>query len=202
MFFTKEDGEMYLLEIMMRQVPGFRQRRSGIRISKLDLELNGLFGKEEREEMKLRMERYEVPRRMKENAEERGDDDELFRDEGHRDRFNKILCGSCQGKMLSSGKYLAATFLLCSNEWLWEKVKGSVTDVGIFFDNVSIKGAGTEQYVLFHVAKEIYTGEQFVSMEEMQDSEIISDELLSLIVSAYMLRVAGVGLAREVKKND
>ena len=201
MFFTKEDGETYLLEIMMRQVPGFRQRRSGIWISQPDLELESIFGKEGKEEMKLRMERYDVPGRMRKDAEGRSNDDALFRDEGHGIRFHKLLGGSCQGKMLSSGKYLAAAFLLCADAWLWEKAKGSITDVGIFFDNVSIRGASTEQYVLFHAAKEIYTGEQFVSMEEMADSEIISDELLSLIVSAYLLRVAGIGLAGEVKKN-
>ena len=38
-------------------------------------------------------------------------------------------------------------------------------------------------------------------MEDMADSEIVSDELLSLIVSAYLLRVAGLGLAGEVKNN-
>ena len=103
--------------------------------------------------------------------------------------------------MLSSGRYLAAAVLLCADEWLWEKSKGSVTDLGIFFDNVALRGAGTEQYVLFRVAKEIYAGEQFVSMEEMADSELVSDELLSLIVSAYLLRIAGLGLAGEGKRN-
>lgn len=58
MFFTKEDGETYLLEIMMRQVPGFRQRRSGIRISQPDLEWESIFGKEGKEEMKLRIQKW------------------------------------------------------------------------------------------------------------------------------------------------
>ena len=52
MFVTKEDGEAYLLEVMMRQVPGFRQRRNGIRISQPDLEMDDVFGKEGKEEIK------------------------------------------------------------------------------------------------------------------------------------------------------
>ena len=201
MYFTKEDGEAYLLEVMMRQVPGFRQRRSGIRIVDPDLSITGIFGEGGKEEMKLRMERYDVPWRMRRDAEGRSPRDELFRDEDHRTRFREMLDGSCTSRMLSSGRYLAAVFLLSADGWLWERVKTSVTDLGIFFDNVSIRGASTEQYVLFHSAKEIFTGEQFVSMEEMADSEIVSDELLSLIVSAYLLRVAGLGLAGEVKNN-
>ncbi|MCR5461203.1 MAG: hypothetical protein K6F51_15170 [Acetatifactor sp.] len=138
MFFTKEDGEAYLLEVMMRQVPGFRQRRSGIRISQTDLEMDDVFGKEGKEEMKLRMERYEVPGRLRRDAQSRNGDEDLFRDDGHRLRFNGLLNGSCKERMLSSGRYLAAAFLICADEWLWEKSKGSVTDLGIFFDNMTL----------------------------------------------------------------
>lgn len=201
MYFCKDNGELFMLEVMMRQAPGFRARKSGMHVTCQDLTMSDVFGQEGKEEMKLRMERYEVPGRIRDEVTEREAEDGLFRDEAHRQRFLKVLCGPCKKQMQVNGRFLAAVFLLCSDEWLWNRVKDQVTDVGILFDNASIHGAGPEQYVTFHAAKEIYTGVQFISMEEMADSETVSDDLLSLIVSAYLLRVAGIGLAGDGKKN-
>ena len=195
MYFCKGNGELFMLEVMMRQVPGFMPRRSGIRVSQ-DLTVNEVFGNEGKEDMMLRMEKYEVPERLRSEAVGRDEKDCLFRDEAHRNRFVKLLGGSCERQMTGNGRFLAAAFLLTSDEWLWEKTKDQVTDVGILFDNASIQGSSPEQYVLFHSAKEIYTGVQFISYEEMVDSETVSNEILSLIVSAYLLRVAGINLAR------
>ena len=202
MYFCKEDEKLFLLEVMMRQVPGFRPRRNGLRVSQKNLTMDELFGEDGKDAMKIRMETYEVPGRMKRDAEERSTGDELFKDEAHKKRFLNVMAGPCERQMTKNGRFLAATFLLTADEWLWSRAEGCVTEIGIFFDNASISGAGTDQYVLFHSAKELYTGEQFVSMEEMADSEIVSDELLSLIVSAYLLRVAGIGLAKEVRSGE
>lgn len=202
MYFCKEDGELFLFELMMRQVPGFRPRRSGIHVRKQDVSIDQAFEKEGKKEMKLRMEMYEVPKRIRKDAEGREADDELYRDAAHKERFVKELNGTCAKRMRENGKFLAAVFLLTSDEWLWEQVRAAVTDAGIFFDNMLIKGANVDQYILFHAAKEIYTGVPFVSMEEMADSTIVSDELLALIVSAYLLRVAGLNLEGRKRKHE
>lgn len=201
MYFCKGDGELFLFELMMRQVPGFRPRRNGIHVQKQDVSIDQVFEKDRKEEMKLRMEMYEVPKRIRKDAEEREADDEFYRDAAHKGRFLKELNGPCAKKMRESGKFLAAVFLLSSDEWLWDQVRDSVTDAGIFYDNMLLKGASVDQYILFHAAKEIYTGVPFVSMEEMADSTIVSDELLALIVSAYLLRVVGLNLEGRKRKN-
>ncbi len=200
MYFCRENGELFLLEVMMRQAPGFRPRKSGIRVMHRNLTMDEVFGVKGKEKMRIRMERYEVPERIRKDVSGRSGEGELFRDGAHRERFMKVLAGPCQRQMQGNGRFLAAVYLLSCDDWLWERTKDQVTDLGILFDDVSVQGADAERKVLYHSAKEIYTGIQFISLEQMVDSKTVSDEVLSLIVSAYLLRVAGISLAKGVKK--
>ena len=104
MYFCKEDEKLFLLEVMMRQVPGFRPRRNGLRVSQKDLTMDELFGEDGKDAMKIRMETYEVPGRMKRDAEERNTGDDLFKDEAHKKRFLNVMAGPCERKKTKNGR--------------------------------------------------------------------------------------------------
>ena len=196
MYFCNDNGELFMLEVMMRQVPGFRPRRSGIRVVNQDLTMSEVFGNKGKEEMKLRMEMYDVPERIQKDVAGRDGEDELFLNEAHKDRFMEVLGGSCKRLMQENGRFLAAVFLLCSDERLWNETKDQVTELGIMFDDSSVQKSGEAQKILYYSAREIYAGAKYISLESVVKSESVSDRLLSVIVSAYLLRVAGVNLAR------
>ena len=196
MYFCKDNEELFLLEVLMRQAPGFRPRKSGLRIISQDLTMDEIFGKEGKEEMKLRMERYDVPERIQKDIAGRDGEDDLFLNEAHRKRFEEVFGGPCKRLMQENGRFLAAVFLLCSDDLLWNKTKDQVTDLGILFDDGSVQGASEALKVLYYSAKEIYVGTQHISLEDVVKSKSVSDKLLSVIISAYLLRVAGVNLTR------
>lgn len=200
MYFCGDDGNLFRYERMMQQIPRFRERRSGIYIKDIGASLERTSEEERNEEMLLRMIAYGIPASFWKRVSE-DKDEKLFMNEAHEDNFFRLMTGKKQKKMITSGQYLAAAFLLTADEWLWDMVKTDVTDIGIFFDNMTIRGANTDQYVLFHLAKEIYTGEQFVSMEELGDSELINPELLNLIINSFILRYEGPGIMEEARRH-
>ena len=112
----------------------------------------------------------------------------------HRRYFLRLLEGHRGKIMKRNNRYLAAVFLLSSDRKLWKRVKHEVTDQGILFESIFIKGFTEDQYTLFFMAKDIYTGERFVQDEELADPEIVSDELYSLIVNAFLLAAGGIEL--------
>ena len=196
MYFCNDNGELFMLEVMMQQVPGFRPRRSGIRVVDQNIRMDEIFGKKEKEEMKLRMEMYDVPERIQKDIAARDGEDELFLNEAHKKRFKEVFDGPCKRQMQGNGRFLAAVFLLCSDERLWNETKNQVTECGIMFDDSSIEESGEAQRVLYYSAREIYAGAQYLSLESVVKSKSVSKSLLAVIISAYLLRVAGVNLTR------
>ena len=198
MYFCGDNGELLMLEVMMRQVPGFQPRRSGIRVSQ-GLTMDEVFGKDGKEEMKLRMERYEVPERIQKDVVDRDGEEKLFLDKAHRERFMSALGGTGKELMMRNGRFLAAVFLLSSDKLLWEKTRHQVTELGIMFDDGATKEADEARRVLYLSAKEIYVGANCISLEEVSDAKV-SNEILTTIISAYLLRVAGANLTRRSEK--
>ena len=93
--------------------------------------------------------------------------------------------------------YAAAVFLLSADEILWEKVRKNVLDTGIYFDRVRLGGVTLEQYILFHAAKDVYSGTKHIRLSELTDRELIPDEILRLIVNAFVIEKCGVEIVKQ-----
>ena len=46
-------------------------------------------------------------------------------------------------------------------------------------------------YVLFHTAKDLYKGTKHISLSELTDPELVSDEAFWLIITAFLIRRYG-----------
>lgn len=66
-------------------------------------------------------------------------------------------------------------------------------DTGIYFDRIRLGGVTLEQYILFHTGKDVYNGTKHIRLSELTDRDLIPDEILRLIVNAFVIEKCGVG---------
>lgn len=116
----------------------------------------------------------------------------FFRNIRHRKDYYSLLLGRRADTMLHAPNYAAAVFLLSADEKLWDIVLRQVLDVDICFDRVRLGAVTLEQYILFHAAKDVYNGTKHIRLSELADRELIPDEMLKLIVNAFVMEKCGV----------
>lgn len=126
-----------------------------------------------------------------------------FYDSRHRTDFSSLLLGRRKKNLCGLPNYAAAVFLLSADENLWEKVSKQVLDTGIYFDRIRLGSVTLEQYILFHAARDVYLGTKHIRLSELTDRELIPDEILRLIVNAFVMERYGVDIVeREVWNED
>lgn len=91
---------------------------------------------------------------------------------------------------------------MSADEELWEKVCKNILDTGIYFDRVRLGGVTLEQYILFHAAKDVYNGTKHIRLSKLTDRDLIPDEILRLIVNAFVIEKCGVEIKQEVWNAD
>lgn len=111
----------------------------------------------------------------------------IFETGDHQIRFEAAYRESLTG---SAGQ-TAAVFLLTADSFLWSKARMSVTMEGIDFPAIRIHGVDLDGYVLFHTAKDLYTGTKHISLLELTDPELVSDSAFRLLVTAFLIRRYG-----------
>lgn len=112
-----------------------------------------------------------------------------FRDEEHRERFQ------CQWKAQADvpdrEAMCAALYLLTADHMLWGMAEDAVRPERIDFAAVSIRGIGLDGYVLFHCAKDLYRGTNRLSLSELSDPELINDGTFWTVITAFLIRRYG-----------
>ena len=121
----------------------------------------------------------------------------IFRNMKHRNDFYSLLMGKRSKTLQHTPNYAAAVFLLSADEELWDKVCKNVLDTGIYFDRVRLGGVTLEQYILFHAAKDVYNGTKHIRLSELTDRDLILDEILRLIVNAFVIEKCGVDIVKQ-----
>ena len=121
----------------------------------------------------------------------------IFHNMKHRNDFYSLLMGKRAKTLKHTPNYAAAVFLLSADEELWEKVCKNILDTGIYFDRVRLGGVTLEQYILFHAAKDVYNGTKHIRLSELTDRDLIPDEILRLIVNAFVIEKCGVEIVKQ-----
>lgn len=190
-----------VLEKQMKEPPGYRPRGQGICF----LEVMDWKNRSDYSEIVdcviSRMQLEYLKKRVGEIF--RGEITEIiFRDTRHKNVFCELLnCKQSKIFQCASG-YAATVFLLSADEELWNTVRRSIQDTGIYFDRIKLGSVTLEQYILFHAAKDIYCGTKHIRLSELTDRDLISDEILQLIVNAFVIEKCGVDIVKwEVCKN-
>lgn len=114
----------------------------------------------------------------------------LFETSDHQIRFEAAYRENLTG---FAGQ-TAAVFLLTADPFLWGKARQAVDPEGIRFPDIHIHGVDLDGYVLFHTAKDLYSGTKHISLSELTDPELVSDSAFRLLVTAFLIRRYGTAV--------
>lgn len=113
----------------------------------------------------------------------------FFPDNKHQQRFERRFKERIQ--TADEAAWCAALYLLASDTFLWGKAEAAVYPGIIDFPAIHVHGVDLDGYVLFHTAKDLYKGTKHISLSELTDPELVSDEAFQLIVTAFLIRRYG-----------
>lgn len=114
----------------------------------------------------------------------------LFDNDRHRSRFWKMWKAHNTG--LDEAAMCAAVYLLSADAFLWGISLMAIRPDFIDFSSIQIHGVDLKGYVLFHTAKDLYQRNRHISLSELTDPELVSDEAFQLIIAAFLIRRYGV----------
>lgn len=180
----------------MQRIPGFRPRRSGMSVSRFESRTHGCVCPCERllagcapvdellDVLTRRGGRTALCGPRVTPVEE-----PIFRffNDCHWRRFEAAY----KENLTNFAGQTAAVFLLTVDPFLWSKSRLSVSAEGIAFSDIHIHAVDLDGYVLFHTAKDLYAGTKHITLSELADPELVSDEAFKLIVTAFLIRRYG-----------
>lgn len=116
----------------------------------------------------------------------------FFRNAEHRRRFQSLRRSGLFPLINLSEAYAAAVFLLTSDAFLWKQSKDFINQSSIHFKDIRIHGVDLDGYAIFHTAKDLYHSTDHIAVSELSDPELINDNLLRLIINAFLIRRHGI----------
>lgn len=111
---------------------------------------------------------------------------------GHRERFDSLWCR--HSAVADEDAMCAALYLLSADRFLWGRSVAAVQPDIIRFKEIQIHGVDLGGYVLFHTAKDLYRGTKHISLSELTDPELVSDETFRLVIASFLIRRHGAGV--------
>lgn len=202
MFFCKEAPGLYEYERLMQQPPGYMPRQSGvIRTENNEAVIEEIYNNDKLEEILIRLTAYKVPKRFADGISEL-QKKSIYKDSKHRKRFKEILNSSIGRQMMKDRRFLASVFLLSADENLWKQVKGNVTDSSINYEEIKIEGITLDQYIFLQAAKDIYLDRHLVSVEDLEDKELVSDAAFRLVLAAYAVKFGGIEMIKKQEERN
>lgn len=94
-----------------------------------------------------------------------------------------------------SKKALSVLYLLTADKALWQKTKPFLTGNGkVDLKGVHLGDVSTDSYALWKAVKELQTGEKQISLCELADRGIVSNNAFRLIVQAVSIAHFGTSI--------
>ena len=185
------------IEIEMQLIPKFVPRTSGIYIKQERCKNEAPIQSEELlRQLFKEVELHALAQRVQTLINKSEVDDTLFRNLTHKKRFNSIYKSGLFPELDDSNGYTAAIFLLSADTFLWNRAKEYITSNQIYFDDIRIGGVDLDGYAIFHMAKELYSGNVHVTVAELSDKEVINDKLLRLMFHSFLVRRNGINILK------
>lgn len=114
---------------------------------------------------------------------------------GHRERFESLRPKRCSA--VDEDATCAALYLLSADRFLWGRSAAAVQPDIIRFQEIGIHGVDLGGYVLFHTARDLYQGTKHISLSELTDPELVSDETFRLLIAAFLIRRYGADILED-----
>jgi len=119
---------------------------------------------------------------------------EMFINLNHKERFYNEL--QKQGVHLEDipPRYIAILFLLTADDLLWAVSKHSVRSNGFDFSQIHLRHISTGGYALYQTAKTIWTGKEYISINEISDEDLINDITFKAIINSALITRYGADI--------
>lgn len=88
--------------------------------------------------------------------------------------------------------YISAVFLLTSDESLYCASQKAIHSEMIYFSAVETSSLDPEVQLIFKAAKDLYEGNLHITLADLRNPRLFSDDLLRLIISAFIVRRYGL----------
>ncbi|MDD3323408.1 MAG: hypothetical protein PHS59_18385 [Paludibacter sp.] len=110
-----------------------------------------------------------------------------FISEAHEIRFKNIREILRIHKKGSNPRYLATLFLLTADCRLCSLAKEYIYPNRFEFKHIRLSGMTTNSYALYQVAKTIYTGKEYIKLNEIADKHLIDHPTFMAIIHAILI---------------
>lgn len=118
----------------------------------------------------------------------------LFSNDRHRQAFE----AQRQRLRRPDKEALAVLYLLTADKNLWQKTKPFLSGGTLDWKRVRLGEISADAYALWKAAKELQTGEKQISLCELADSGIVSDNAFRLIVQAVTIARFGAAVLSDI----
>lgn len=113
--------------------------------------------------------------------------DGWFISEAHEIRFENICEILRIHKKDRNPRYLATLFLLTADCRLCNLAKEHIYSNRFEFKHIRLSGMTTNSYALYQVAKTIYTGKEYIKLNEIADKYLIDHQTFMAIIHAILI---------------
>ena len=118
-----------------------------------------------------------------------------FKSQQHKSTFKKAI----RKKDKTDNKLMAAMYLLTADLPLWNRVKGSIRENSIDFDEIRLNTVTENGYTLYSASKDMYFNTDHVSLSDIFDTKLISEKMYNVIITAINIRRLGLEKAEAIE---
>lgn len=111
----------------------------------------------------------------------------LFLDAGHRLRMDEVKNRQGSRPHRDTHAYIAAMYLLTSNEGIYTRTADCFSRFGIEFDRANKKEISPHDYTLLSAAKDIYTDSASLTISDLALPEVVDTVAFSLVINAILI---------------
>ena len=99
-----------------------------------------------------------------------------FKSQQHKSTFKKAI----RKKDKTDNKLMAAMYLLTADLPLWNRVKGSIRENSIDFDEIRLNTVTENGYTLYSASKDMFFNTDHVSLSDIFDTKLIPEKMFNL----------------------
>ena len=123
----------------------------------------------------------------------------FFRDKSHARYF---ISQVKRNPNKCTNEYLSMLYLLSADKSLWKTARKEITNQAICIDNINIKGISPLGYMLIKVSSNISDKAIHLTLADLGDRHLISNQAFELIVTALKIRRYGYYAIDCLKNSD
>ncbi len=118
----------------------------------------------------------------------------IYRGRSHQEAFERELLARSE----HCKRLVSALYLLTADTDLWNQVRDSVSIRNIFVEDMRPKHLSAPGYLFFSAAKDVVTGSKTISLTDIADPALLSQQTFLVLTTALMIRAYGLSAAKRL----